>query len=310
MRDRSKPLLKREKDFIKYVDNVETLIAHNISFELRHLPKSIKFKNHLCTMKANTRILNLKKTNGHLKPPKLTETCEFYAIKPDSRKIHTASYDTYLLLRILKKMEFESLSDLYVEELERKNKSNIVKPKLRKSKSRESCPKCGSSNTIKRGFKIYKTGKSLQRYSCNSCRHTFTSNSISSNTCRNTSIDTPSFEYNQQTKDLIRSIEETHERNENLNTLKLRNRTPKKEEPAYSNYDIQVIKPPSGVLRELPKKFIFKQKTHSIYHSLYIINYRPAIFRKIMFFLTPSAFQRFARFLYYMVFILMTGDTQ
>lgn len=92
-------------DFLEFCKNSDTLIAHNISFELRHLNKSIYFKNHICTMKENKKIVKALNKNGNIKNPNLNEVCEFYDINFDERKHHSATYDVSITFEILKKME-------------------------------------------------------------------------------------------------------------------------------------------------------------------------------------------------------------
>ncbi len=53
-----------------FVKDVKTLVAHNISFELRHLYKIVKFENHFCTMKENRNIVKALNKNGKIKNPK------------------------------------------------------------------------------------------------------------------------------------------------------------------------------------------------------------------------------------------------
>ncbi len=99
-----------DADFVSFCKNTKTLIAHNISFELRHLYNIIEFENHFCTMKENKHIVKALNKNGKLKNPKLDETCIFYGIDFDPNSYHSATYDvskTYEILRLMnKKVEF------------------------------------------------------------------------------------------------------------------------------------------------------------------------------------------------------------
>ncbi len=95
-----------DEDFFTFCKGSDTLIAHNISFELRHLNKKVYFENHICTMKENKYILNLKDAKGNIKNPRLNETCNFYGIEFDSKKHHTATYDVTKTYEILKIMDY------------------------------------------------------------------------------------------------------------------------------------------------------------------------------------------------------------
>ena len=66
-----------DEDFIEFCQGTTTLVAHNISFELRHLRGLVEFKNHFCTMKENKHIVKALNKNGKIKNPKLDETCFF-----------------------------------------------------------------------------------------------------------------------------------------------------------------------------------------------------------------------------------------
>jgi len=97
---------KEDLDFVKFCKNTDTLIAHNISFELRHLNKLVSFKHHFCTMKENKHIVKALNKNGKIKNPKLNETCRFYNINFDENLYHSATYDvskTYEILKAMKK---------------------------------------------------------------------------------------------------------------------------------------------------------------------------------------------------------------
>jgi len=97
---------KEDLDFIDFCKGATTLVAHNISFELRHLYKLVTFQNHFCTMKQNRQIVKVCNKNGSIKNPKLDETCRFYGIDFDEDSYHSATYDvskTYEILKAMKK---------------------------------------------------------------------------------------------------------------------------------------------------------------------------------------------------------------
>ncbi len=96
---------KEDLDFIEFCKYSTTLVAHNISFELRHLRGLIEFKEHYCTMKENKHIVKALNKNGKIKNPKLDETCLFYGIDFDPNSYHSATYDVSKTFEILKLMK-------------------------------------------------------------------------------------------------------------------------------------------------------------------------------------------------------------
>lgn len=96
---------KEDEDFIAFCKNAKTLVAHNISFELRHLRGLVEFDNHFCTMKENKQIVKALNKNGRIKNPKLDETCLFYGIDFDPDSYHSATYDVSKTYEILKHMK-------------------------------------------------------------------------------------------------------------------------------------------------------------------------------------------------------------
>lgn len=96
---------ENDKDFVEFCKNTKTLVAHNISFELRHIGELLSFENHFCTMKENKKIVKAINTRGNIKNPKLIETCKYYNIEFDDEQYHSAIYDVTKTLEILNKME-------------------------------------------------------------------------------------------------------------------------------------------------------------------------------------------------------------
>ena len=97
----------QDLDFVEFCKDSKTLIAHNISFELRHLDKMVNFENHFCTMKENKNRVKALNKNGKVKNPKLDETCIFYGIDFDDTQYHSATYDVSKTFEILRKMNKE-----------------------------------------------------------------------------------------------------------------------------------------------------------------------------------------------------------
>ena len=96
---------KEDEDFVSFCNGCQTLVAHNISFELRHIEKLAKFENHFCTMKENKHIVKALNKNGNIKNPKLDETCIHYKIDFDPNSYHSATYDVSKTFEILKCMK-------------------------------------------------------------------------------------------------------------------------------------------------------------------------------------------------------------
>ena len=96
-------------EFADFCKNTKTLVAHNISFELRHIGSLVTFENHFCTMKENKRVVNATNVKGNIKNPKLIETCAHYNIDFDNEQYHSAIYDVTKTLEILNKMSSKPL---------------------------------------------------------------------------------------------------------------------------------------------------------------------------------------------------------
>lgn len=94
-----------DEDFVEFCKGADTLVAHNISFELRHLGELVSFSKHICTMKENKNIVKVFNAKGNVKNPKLIETCDFYSIDFDDEKYHSAIYDVTKTLDILNAMD-------------------------------------------------------------------------------------------------------------------------------------------------------------------------------------------------------------
>lgn len=100
---------REDEEFAQFCKGAKTLVAHNISFELRHCEKIVKFENHFCTMKENKHIVKALNKKGLIKNPKLDETCNFYGINFDPNAYHSATYDVSKCYEILKIMHQKNL---------------------------------------------------------------------------------------------------------------------------------------------------------------------------------------------------------
>ena len=94
-----------DEDFVAFCEGAQALVAHNISFELRHLGDLVSFSKHICTMKENKNIVKVFNAKGTVKNPKLIETCDFYSIDFDDEQYHSAIYDVSKTLDILNAMD-------------------------------------------------------------------------------------------------------------------------------------------------------------------------------------------------------------
>ena len=94
-----------DEDFVEFCEGSSTLVAHNISFELRHLGDLVSFDKHICTMKENKNIVKAFNKKGNVKNPKLIEVCDFYSIDFDDDLYHSAIYDVQKTLDILNAMD-------------------------------------------------------------------------------------------------------------------------------------------------------------------------------------------------------------
>ena len=96
---------KEDEDFVEFCKDANTLVAHNITFELRHLDKMVNFDKHFCTMKENKHIVKVLGKTHKVKNPKLDETCVYYKIDFDENSYHSATYDVSKTYEILKHMQ-------------------------------------------------------------------------------------------------------------------------------------------------------------------------------------------------------------
>ncbi|HQS67751.1 MAG TPA: 3'-5' exonuclease [Sulfuricurvum sp.] len=95
-----------DQAFVNFCKGSKTLVAHNVTFELRHLGDLVSFDHHICTMKENKKIVKALNIRGNLKNPKLLETCKFYNIEFDEEQYHSALYDVTKTLEVLNMMSF------------------------------------------------------------------------------------------------------------------------------------------------------------------------------------------------------------
>lgn len=191
-----------DKDFVIFCQGSSTLIAHNITFELRHISDLVSFENLFCTMKENKQIVKALNVKGHFKNPRLDEVCCFYNIKLHKDSYHSAIYDVTKTLEILNKMnnssnEYDIIKHTLnerikaIEELKfiqrQKEQKKIKKEEIKNENKQKSiqqtekhlfwkglsCPHCFSSEFKMKG-KRQNLDSFTQRFQCNHCMKIFT----------------------------------------------------------------------------------------------------------------------------------------
>jgi len=98
------PLFTQDIDFEAFFIDVDAIVAHNLSFEKRHIDGRLPSLFAVCTMKENKQQCLAVNKNNVLKVPNLKEACIHYNIPFDPQKHHGADYDTEVTLAILEKM--------------------------------------------------------------------------------------------------------------------------------------------------------------------------------------------------------------
>jgi len=85
-----------------FCEDTRHFVGHNIYYDKMYI--DFWLPNIFCTMKSNTKIIGIKKTDGKLKFPTLAETARFYEIETDKNELHNSMYDTYITYLIFLKM--------------------------------------------------------------------------------------------------------------------------------------------------------------------------------------------------------------
>ena len=93
-----------DKEFEEFCESSDTIIAHNLSFELRHIDNRSSFLNHVCTMKDNKQTVQALNAKGKVKSPNLGEACFYFNVPFDEEGHHSAIYDIEKTLEILNHM--------------------------------------------------------------------------------------------------------------------------------------------------------------------------------------------------------------
>ncbi len=93
---------KRDVDFIKFCEDTEHYVAHNIEFDRKFL--DIQLKNQFCTKLENIDILKIPGSYGKYKWPRLNETAIHYGIELENELLHGSLYDAEICKKIFLKM--------------------------------------------------------------------------------------------------------------------------------------------------------------------------------------------------------------
>ena len=88
--------------FCLFCEDAQHFVGHNIFFDMQYLDFRLPFI--FCTMKANTKIIGLRRKNGQLKYPSLGETANFYGIEIDKNELHSSMNDSFVTYQIFCKM--------------------------------------------------------------------------------------------------------------------------------------------------------------------------------------------------------------
>jgi len=93
-----------------FCNDTRHFVGHNIYYDKQYI--DFWLPNIFCTMRTNTKIIGLKKTNGKPKYPSLNETARFYCVETDENKLHGSMYDSYIAYQIfIKMLENEKIRD-------------------------------------------------------------------------------------------------------------------------------------------------------------------------------------------------------
>jgi DNA polymerase-3 subunit epsilon len=88
--------------FRSFCKDTRHFVGHNIFYDKQYL--NFWLPNIFCTMKANTKIIGLKRANGKIKFPSLEETAKFYGIEVDKNEMHGSMYDSFVTYQVFCRM--------------------------------------------------------------------------------------------------------------------------------------------------------------------------------------------------------------
>jgi DNA polymerase III subunit epsilon len=88
--------------FHEFCADTRHFVGHNIYYDKQYI--DFWLPNMFCTMKANIKIVGLKRPDGKPKYPSLIETARFYGIETNKKELHGSMYDSYITYLIFCKM--------------------------------------------------------------------------------------------------------------------------------------------------------------------------------------------------------------
>ena len=90
------------KAFRLFCSDTRHFVGHNIFYDRQYI--NFWLPNMFCTMKNNTPVIRLKRSDGSLKYPSLWDTAKFYGIEIDENELHSSMYDAYITYQVFVKM--------------------------------------------------------------------------------------------------------------------------------------------------------------------------------------------------------------
>lgn len=96
---------EEDNDFYEWCKGVTSYIGHNVSFDLKYVPK-LEALNVFDTMFANIDYVKAEWNSyrSQWKWPKLSETCTKYEVTMDEDRLHESIYDVEMTVEIFKRM--------------------------------------------------------------------------------------------------------------------------------------------------------------------------------------------------------------
>ena len=87
---------------IQFCSDTRHFVGHNIFYDKQYI--NFRLPHVFCTMKANTKILGLKRKDGRPKFPSLEETATFYGVEFDKSQLHGSMYDSLVTYQVFCRM--------------------------------------------------------------------------------------------------------------------------------------------------------------------------------------------------------------
>ena len=88
--------------FRMFCSDTHHFVGHNMFYDKQYI--NFWLPHVFCTMKANTKILGLKRKDGRPKFPSLEETATFYGVEFDKSQLHSSMYDSLVTYQVFCRM--------------------------------------------------------------------------------------------------------------------------------------------------------------------------------------------------------------